>query len=439
MGQKVNPLGFRLQDSSRLEHTWGSIWFTEPKRGNSLYAEQLHEDLFLKNYLKGFLRNLGLFLGACRIERKCNGSTQLKASIYQPDIHKIQPSQGNKKELRAKQILLEESLTSGWLQNQLSQSFLKSAKNQFQGNIIPSKIEYFNFLQSSGTSRQLAESKIQLDKVWLGISKEELSFIWTGSSLKSQFSSMSSTYKELPSDITTLSPQGLCFKQFLTEKHRKNVILKNRRASWSFKSQNQNLESYISNSFAWKSTIDSNQDPQFKVEFHPLRTLVTNPQILVDYLVTRIETGRLAIPTLFQEADRLFSSEVRCLGSDFRSASSDGQIQEPWWWKEENLVVSSDMDEIETTNESSNFNYGDNVLCPDIIVLGYKIRCSGRLRIGLRSRPNPIAASIEHVRGRVPLQGHGNDIGFGQATSIGSEGSVGIKIWIYYYSRGNDL
>tara|TARA_B100000795_G_C22801837_1_gene442357 strand:+ start:378 stop:557 length:180 start_codon:yes stop_codon:yes gene_type:complete len=59
------------------------------------------------------LRNLGLFLGACRIERKCNGSTQLKASIYQPDIHKIQPSQGNKKELRAKQILLEESLTSG--------------------------------------------------------------------------------------------------------------------------------------------------------------------------------------------------------------------------------------------------------------------------------------------------------------------------------------
>ena len=43
MGQKVNPIGFRLG----VNKTWSSKWYVDPKE----YAETLHEDLQLRKAL----------------------------------------------------------------------------------------------------------------------------------------------------------------------------------------------------------------------------------------------------------------------------------------------------------------------------------------------------------------------------------------------------
>lgn len=46
MGQKVNPLGFRLG----INRTWDSIWFVDKKN----YAKALHEDLQIKKFFKNY-------------------------------------------------------------------------------------------------------------------------------------------------------------------------------------------------------------------------------------------------------------------------------------------------------------------------------------------------------------------------------------------------
>ncbi len=52
MGQKVNPIGFRVG----VIRTWDSRWFA----GGPLYASQLHEDIKLRNYLKAKLKHAGV-------------------------------------------------------------------------------------------------------------------------------------------------------------------------------------------------------------------------------------------------------------------------------------------------------------------------------------------------------------------------------------------
>lgn len=52
MGQKVNPIGFRVG----VIRTWDSRWYAE----KGLYTEQLHEDFKLRNYLKKKLRHAGV-------------------------------------------------------------------------------------------------------------------------------------------------------------------------------------------------------------------------------------------------------------------------------------------------------------------------------------------------------------------------------------------
>ncbi len=47
MGQKTNPIGLRLG----INRTWDSIWFDEKN-----YAEKLHEDIVIRNYIKSRLR-----------------------------------------------------------------------------------------------------------------------------------------------------------------------------------------------------------------------------------------------------------------------------------------------------------------------------------------------------------------------------------------------
>ena len=56
MGQKVHPYGFRLGSL----YGWQSNWFAERR-----YAEQLHEDLALRAFIKKKLFLVILFLVFC--------------------------------------------------------------------------------------------------------------------------------------------------------------------------------------------------------------------------------------------------------------------------------------------------------------------------------------------------------------------------------------
>ena len=67
MGQKVHPLGFRLG----VTETWKSRWYK--KRG---YAEQLHQDFFLRDFVTKRLSGAGV--SSVIIERAAN---RLKVSV----------------------------------------------------------------------------------------------------------------------------------------------------------------------------------------------------------------------------------------------------------------------------------------------------------------------------------------------------------------------
>jgi len=51
LGQKVNPIGFRLGYTK----TWNSIWYSKKD-----YCAQLHEDLAIKRFVKNKLKNAGV-------------------------------------------------------------------------------------------------------------------------------------------------------------------------------------------------------------------------------------------------------------------------------------------------------------------------------------------------------------------------------------------
>lgn len=68
MGQKVNPIGFRLGGIK----TWNSLWFSEKN-----YAELLHEDLKVRKFLKKKLYHAGI--SKIDIER---AASRAKVNIY---------------------------------------------------------------------------------------------------------------------------------------------------------------------------------------------------------------------------------------------------------------------------------------------------------------------------------------------------------------------
>ena len=68
MGQKVNPIGFRLG----INRTWDSKWFA--KRG---YAQQLHEDIKIRGYIEKKLKHTGISL--VQIER---AAEKLRVNIH---------------------------------------------------------------------------------------------------------------------------------------------------------------------------------------------------------------------------------------------------------------------------------------------------------------------------------------------------------------------
>lgn len=69
MGQKVNPIGFRIGVSK----TWVSRWYANPKE----YGALLHEDLKLRKYLKKKLYSAGI--SRIEIERAAN---KVKVNVY---------------------------------------------------------------------------------------------------------------------------------------------------------------------------------------------------------------------------------------------------------------------------------------------------------------------------------------------------------------------
>ena len=62
MGQKVNPIGFRLG----VNKTWSSKWYVDPKE----YAETLHEDLALRKALMKCPEVQGAEISNVEISRK---------------------------------------------------------------------------------------------------------------------------------------------------------------------------------------------------------------------------------------------------------------------------------------------------------------------------------------------------------------------------------
>ena len=51
MGQKIHPVGLRL----KITRSWNSRWFHEKK-----YAEWLHEDIRIRNFIKGRMKSAGI-------------------------------------------------------------------------------------------------------------------------------------------------------------------------------------------------------------------------------------------------------------------------------------------------------------------------------------------------------------------------------------------
>ena len=64
MGQKTNPIGFRLG----VNRTWDSIWYDEKH-----FAEKLHEDIIIRNYINKKLRDASI--SKINIERTAKNIT----------------------------------------------------------------------------------------------------------------------------------------------------------------------------------------------------------------------------------------------------------------------------------------------------------------------------------------------------------------------------
>lgn len=75
MGQKVNPVGFRIG----ITRTWDSRWF-----GKRDYAKLLHEDIKLRGYLKEKLYSAGI--ARIEIERAANNKVKINVHTARPGI-----------------------------------------------------------------------------------------------------------------------------------------------------------------------------------------------------------------------------------------------------------------------------------------------------------------------------------------------------------------
>lgn len=75
MGQKVNPIGLRVG----VIRTWDSRWFAK----GALYAQQVHEDFKLRNYIKKKLKHAGV--ARIEMERAAN-KVKIVISTARPGV-----------------------------------------------------------------------------------------------------------------------------------------------------------------------------------------------------------------------------------------------------------------------------------------------------------------------------------------------------------------
>jgi small subunit ribosomal protein S3 len=75
VGQKVNPIGFRVG----VIRTWDSRWFAK----GALYAQQVHEDFKLRNYIKKKLKHAGV--ARIEMERAAN-KVKIVISTARPGV-----------------------------------------------------------------------------------------------------------------------------------------------------------------------------------------------------------------------------------------------------------------------------------------------------------------------------------------------------------------
>jgi hypothetical protein len=142
----------------------------------------------------------------------------------------------------------------------------------------------------------------------------------------------------------------------------------------------------------------------------PLKSIVEEPGVIADYIATRVEIST-PIQTVFNEIIRAFEQEVQCIGSDFEVGANSKQLE-------------SDNEEAKTS-----------VLYPEIIVEGFKLKCSGRIQVYPRSKPAEKAESIQISRGNLPLNTMYENIQYAQTKSTNDYGTCGIKVWVNYASK----
>ena len=118
MSQKVNPKGFRLGEKTQFQ-TWESIWFSDPKKGKQKYSQLFHEDLTIKEYLKGFFRTFNFYVDKTVICRKINGDIDLISYVYRPaGVLLRQKGPGRSDSFfyaNPKEKQLHEGLDQGWI------------------------------------------------------------------------------------------------------------------------------------------------------------------------------------------------------------------------------------------------------------------------------------------------------------------------------------
>lgn len=81
MGQKVNPISFRIG----VNRTWNSQWHSA-----SDYTGLLHEDLMIQKYLESVYERSGVFVGKCTIQRRAQ-QIHISLMISEPVKKRQQP------------------------------------------------------------------------------------------------------------------------------------------------------------------------------------------------------------------------------------------------------------------------------------------------------------------------------------------------------------
>jgi small subunit ribosomal protein S3 len=75
MGQKVNPISFRI----KVNKGWDSKWFSERPLN---YSTILHENFEIKRYIKGIFKSYSFLISRCFIKRSGN-QTNIIVHLYQ--------------------------------------------------------------------------------------------------------------------------------------------------------------------------------------------------------------------------------------------------------------------------------------------------------------------------------------------------------------------